>query len=371
MALPTYDLTVDLNEINNADYANPANTIKIELVIPDLPGVEGQIAFISNLAEDGTARPDNDIVSVVDNQEIRRVAQGETDNTQFIIDGVTVFTLIASLDYKGNIETEQVVQYKVTINYITDSGEDEVATVTLSMPRVNTKLAKSVGGEALFPTTPIHFYASSSITYDETTRTIILDIPGIPTLPLRPTYIVFVLPNLIPRNLTDYVGVQINTGLPRDLVDRDGNLILPSQLTPNRLYQIILLFISNVAVWRLVDPLEFRPQDYLIYTAWKPSAGFIEFTEADFLGVRGGSSNTNVIVQPTTTEEYRHGLWVPADTGDITSVFSSISFGDEITFYEDGGALSVAGVAGKVIQDRVSLYATNRLIQYTITQQLP
>ena len=220
------------------------------------------------------------------------------------------------------------------------------------------------------PTAP-GFYTTSIVDYSDADARISLSIDEFEGYPgVGAFYALALFPPIIQRGYVD-VSMRVNTFADRSLSDRNTRAVVASQLTPGRLHSLLYLP-GTIGQFLFVDPLGVRPQDYSVYAAWKSAVGFTGFVEADFVLNRGGVSETGVIdidLVPHTV--FHTALWVPADTGDISTIFEAGSYGELLQFYEDGGALTVNGVVGKVLFEASDNRARVNPLSFTITQEYP
>ena len=367
-SVDTYLLTVDLNDFENLDYSKSGTTVTLEMLPPLITGVEGPVAFTTN---EGGRTP----FIVLNDREQRNIdnskllpddAADPTDpRFEKIVAGITYFNLISTSDLQANADGV-TVKYKVTIEFLDlIDGEDLTASIIFEMPRTALSIGEMldtvdppvtelsiaiedesipigtvtrldfVGGgiSATLDSTDSKkaeilsagiagttgFYTTNNISYDASIYTFDARVteligegePGVGT------YVLGIFPMSIPRDLTNTVSMIINGGsLTYPLLNRDGNTIVASQLTPNRLYEFLTLATLGGIIFRFVQPLEFRPQDYLVYAAWIMDD--MTYTASDFVISSDTMTFDNPFLgdQPDTDHKV-YAFAVPSVTGDI------------------------------------------------------
>lgn len=213
-------------------------------------------------------------------------------------------------------------------------------------------------------------------TYDAANTRVVLPVPG-RTVPLSPTLHIAVLPADIARDRTTGVRVGYEGGaLDYPLQDQFGATVVPSQLAPNVTYTAVYVGIG-AGIFRFVEPIPRRPQDYTIYAAWRPYDATdpdAPWTAAMFGGARGGNSATDTVSISRPTLNYSAALAVPDVTGDVTSITEERTFGDLVGQYARVvGTIDIAGAAYKVWARNTEYNARTfgSDLVYTIEQEYP
>ena len=154
----------------------------------------------------------------------------------------------------------------------------------------------------------------------------------------------FVWPNAIARNRND--PMQIATpNSTNPLKSVDGSSVVPSEITPGSLAELVLLYVGGAYEWRLLGQLPQRPQDYLIRMAAKHTDNV--FTEPDFLA--GTTSSTDLIKSPLFSVNSYVSFAVPSNSPDVTRIALGTSGLNNLAFYPvQDDALSIDGLDYRV-----------------------
>ena len=163
--------------------------------------------------------------------------------------------------------------------------------------------------------TPTFILDSSRISYSAADNQITFTIDGLVGSPNPGSYFIAVFPADLPRKDAD-IRVKVNTQISRRLVDVDGNNVSTFDITPNRLYQIVLIHRGAALVFEFVELLGIRPQNYYIYGGIRVADD--DFTAADFTVNTPEDSPQGTL--PTTTVNAHLAFAVPNDTRDISGI---------------------------------------------------
>ena len=188
----------------------------------------------------------------------------------------------------------------------------------------------------------------------------------------------------ISRNRTDALMMRVNVFTTYPFVDRDGNALVSSQITPGRLYEVVDT-IFPPRQFRLVEDPGVRSQDYTVYAAWRPydaNDPNADWSPAHFTNIaRSGSSDTGYVVgnqtrtdidTPTVDVTHQNGIAVPDNTGDVVYTEEANSFDYGIEFFtRQAGTIDIGGVDYKVWYDNGQYVAFNQPNEYIIGQEYP
>ena len=200
-------------------------------------------------------------------------------------------------------------------------------------------------------------YLAVNQAYVSADTRITADVMGIDPVPLSILYLF--APSPMPRDAGNAV-LSLNGGADHTLVDISGNIIAPRLIEPGRLLQGILN--PTGGFFRLVEPLEVRPQDFPIVMAFGhiPSGEStpLPFSIVESQLAAGVSSMGSTLDYPAgeTSESF---IWfgVPLDAPDLDARVQNLAGGLSATF----------NIARLTIYDGVMFNGTGMKLWWTHT----
>ena len=238
-----------------------------------------------------------------------------------------------SVSYEGQEVAEEVSQLNLQglgFSGVTDAGD---GVVNISVPNT--------------PAGDIGYYIAADCEYDSSAQRLQFNIPSLTSQPV-PSFLFCIFPSVIERSRTGFTLARINDFSAAHILDRRGRDVVPSQITPGELYQVLWLLGGGGRYFFVVD-LEPRPQDYLIWTGFTDVDGDT-YTAANFTL----SFGSQPLTAPSAPQESGELLIaVPVNTGDLTFVSFGVEEGNVLNVFSViADPITLGGVPCKVVKTR-------------------
>ena len=200
------------------------------------------------------------------------------------------------------------------------------------------------------------------VSYDSLTQILRIEILALPQVPGVAAFFLFAIPDMIERNRTDTVKMRLNDFGYNELRNRDGGSLVPSQLTPGQISQILYTPLAR-STWRYITDLHPRPQDYRIWTGWTEPDG-TTYTAANFIE-SSVSQPTPALASPAPPAPTQALIAAPVITGDFIFISRSGENGQNDLFIWEmqPDSIELGGVPCKVWRTNflANLYGGNEV----------
>lgn len=179
---------------------------------------------------------------------------------------------------------------------------------------------------------------SSPTTYDPSGPTLNLVTTDLPAIGDQ---VWLIMPTSLDRSADD-LDVEVNATSHAQLMDRDGVVVKPRDLTPGRLYGTIRLYHPTlIEVLRILDPVGVRPQDFAIFRLGSDDDVITAAEIADAV-----MSMTDVLPTVPRTDAGHEAFGVPVSAPDIRLIFNTLTSTSNSlgAFNRQAAPVSIGGV---------------------------